>query len=59
MNNLKSFHKYSVIKQAAMKFIGAQLITKKDKDECVKVFKALDKEANGYLTKKELKEGFE
>ena len=59
LDNLRRFHKTSLIKTAAMSFIGSQLIAKKDKSEIMKVFKCMDKEGLGYLTKKQIKDGFE
>lgn len=57
--NLRHFHKTSLIKTAALNFIGSQLVHKKDKQEIIKVFKSMDKEGHGFLTKKEVKDGFE
>lgn len=56
---LHTFHRHSIIKQAALAFIGSQLISKKDKNEVTSIFKKLDKNGNGSINKQELKEGFE
>ena len=56
--NLSSFHKNSTIKVATLQFISSQLISKKEKEDLAHIFKQLDKNGDGRLSKEELKEGY-
>jgi len=58
MDNLISFHSHNTMKAATLTFIGSQLISKKEREELAKVFKMLDKNSDGKLSKKEVKEGY-
>lgn len=58
MDNLISFHSHNTMKAATLTFIGSQLISKKEREELAKVFKMLDKNSDGKLSKKEVKDGY-
>lgn len=46
------------MKQATFTFIGSQLISKNEREELASVFKNLDKNSDGKLSKQEVKEGY-
>lgn len=46
------------MKAATLSFIGSQLISKTEKEELARVFKLMDKNADGRLSKDEIKEGY-
>lgn len=56
--NLSNFHATTKINTALLTFIATQVLSHKDKDEIRKTFQSLDKDGNGFLSKKELIEGF-
>jgi serine/threonine protein kinase len=51
LDNLKKVHKHNAIKQAALSFLASHLMTKKEKDELTLMFKILDKNGDGKLSK--------
>lgn len=59
MENFKNFHHHSTIKAATLNFIGSQLTTKKEREDLSKVFKALDRNGDGHLTRAEIQSGFQ
>eukprot|EP00830_Metopus_es_P017914 TRINITY_DN6067_c0_g2_i2.p1 TRINITY_DN6067_c0_g2~~TRINITY_DN6067_c0_g2_i2.p1 ORF type:complete len:423 (+),score=78.40 TRINITY_DN6067_c0_g2_i2:63-1271(+) len=56
--NLKNFHTEQKLQQAALMYIATQLLTKKERDELQQTFMALDKNADGKLSRDELIEGY-
>ena len=58
MSNLSSFHGRTKLNTAILTFIATQVLGHKDKEEIRKTFQSLDKDGNGFLSKKELIEGF-
>ena len=59
LNNLKSFRADQKLKQATYAFIATQLLTKSEKENLAKIFKALDKNGDGKLSKDEILDGYE
>lgn len=59
ISDLKNFRAREKIKQATCSFIAAQLISKKEKEALASVFKLLDKNGDGKLSKAEVKAGFD
>ena len=47
------------MKQATLAFIASQLISNEEKEHLEKVFRALDKNGDGQLSKEEILEGYE
>jgi len=47
------------LKQATFAFIASQLLTKSEKENLDKIFKALDKNGDGKLSKEEIFEGYD
>ena len=58
MTNLKNFRATEKIKQATCAYIAAQLLTKKEKENLATLFKALDTNGDGKLSKEEIKVGY-
>lgn len=58
MVNLSNFHARTKLNTAILSFIATQVLSHKDKEDIRKAFQSLDKDGNGYLSKKELIEGF-
>lgn len=58
LDNLTNFSANAVLKIAALSFISSQLLSKEEKDDLTKVFKAFDKDGDGKLSKEELKNGY-
>lgn len=58
LNNLSAFQGVSKLNTAIMTFIATQILNNTDKDEMRKTFQSLDKDGNGFLSKKELIEGY-
>jgi calcium-dependent protein kinase len=54
LENLKDFRAHEVLKQATYAYMASQLVSKTDKEELGKMFKAEDKNGDGHLDKKEL-----
>ena len=56
--HLTMFHKNNTLKTATFSFIGSQLISKDEKEGLAKVFKTLDRNGDGRLSKDEVQEGY-
>ena len=56
--NLKNFNSTSKLKQATCSLIASQLLLKKEKEEIDDVFRALNTNCDGFLTKAEVKNGY-
>ena len=59
LNNLKGFRSGQKLKVAAASYIGSQLISKSEKEKLGKIFKALDANGDGKLSKEEIHDGYE
>lgn len=59
LSNLKSFRSGQKLKTAAAAYIGSQLISKSEKEKLGKIFKALDTNGDGKLSKAEIHDGYE
>ena len=55
--NLTKFNSDSKLKKATFSFISKQLISKKERDDFLRVFNALDTDHSGTITKKEFLNG--
>jgi calcium-dependent protein kinase len=53
--NLKKFHANNALKKAAFAFIGTQLVTKQERFDLDKIFRALDTKNDGKLSIDEIK----
>ena len=58
LSNLKTFRADQKLKQATFAFIASQLLTKSEKENLAKIFKAIDKNGDGKLSKEEIMEGY-
>lgn len=58
LDNLVHFHSHNTMKAATLTFIGSQLISKAEREKLGTIFKALDKNSDGKLSKAEVKEGY-
>jgi len=58
LRNLEGFRAEEKIKQATCAYIASQLLSKKEKDRLGSVFKQLDENGDGRLSKDELKKGY-
>ena len=58
LDNLIHFHSHATIKAATLTFIGSQLISKEEREELARVFKNLDANGDGKLSKDEIKFGY-
>jgi calcium-dependent protein kinase len=58
MANLKSFNAQSKLQQATYAFIASQLLSKQEKEQIDKVFRAMDTNGDGKLSKEEIKNGY-
>ena len=58
LSNLKNFNASSKLKQATYAFIAAQLLTKQEKEKIDEVFRAMDLNGDGKLSKEEIKIGY-
>ena len=56
--NLQNFNSTSKLKQATCSFIASQLLLKQEKEEIDEVFRALDTNCDGKLTKDEVRNGY-
>ena len=55
---MRSFHADTKLAKATYAFLASQVVTSTDKHEADKIFKKLDKNADGVLTKEELIQGY-
>ena len=58
LTNLQSFNANSKLKQATYAFIASQLLNKQEKEQIDKVFRAMDINGDGKLSKEEIQIGF-
>jgi len=58
LTNLQSFNANSKLKQATYAFIASQLLNKQEKEQIDKVFRAMDLNGDGKLSKEEIQKGF-
>ena len=58
LDNLGKFNSDVTLKQATYSFIASQLMSKQERDNLSKVFKAFDKNGDGKLSMEEVKEGY-
>ncbi len=59
LSNLKAFSADQKLKQATYAYIASQLLSKSEKENLSKVFKAMDKNGDGKLSKEEIVEGYD
>ncbi len=59
LSNLKTFRADQKLKQATFAFIASQLLSKGEKENLSKIFKAIDKNGDGRLSKEEIYEGYD
>jgi len=59
LTNLQNFNAQSKLKQATYAFIASQLLSKNEKEQIDKVFRAMDENGDGVLTKDEIKKGYQ
>jgi calcium-dependent protein kinase len=58
LKNLQSFNASSKLKQATYAFIASQLLSKQEKEKIDEVFRAMDLNGDGKLSKEEIKIGY-
>lgn len=58
LDNLKGFRADQTLKAATFAFIAGQLLSKQEKDNLARVFKAFDKNGDGKLSMEEVKIGY-
>lgn len=58
LDNLKGFRADQTLKAATYAFIASQLLSKQEKDNLARVFKAFDKNGDGKLSMEEVKTGY-
>jgi len=58
LTNLSNFNAQSKLKQATYAFIASQLLSKQEKEQIDKVFRAMDINGDGKLQKDEIKNGY-
>jgi calcium-dependent protein kinase len=58
LNNLINFHAHATIKAATLTFIASQLMSKDEREQLARVFKQLDVNGDGQLSKEEIKNGY-
>lgn len=58
LDNLTKFHAHNMMKAATLTFIGSQLLSKDEREELARVFKKLDQNGDGKLSKDEIKDGY-
>lgn len=58
MSNLNKFHANERLKQATYTFLASQLALKKDKETVSAIFRAMDENGDGSLSKEEVKNGY-
>ena len=59
LSNLQNFRADQKLKQAALTYIASQLISKSEQERLAKIFKALDENGDGQLSKDEILGGYE
>lgn len=59
LTNLKTFRADQKLKQATFAFIASQLLSKSEKENLARIFKAIDKNGDGKLSKEEILEGYD
>lgn len=59
LNNLKNFRAEQKLKQATLAYIVSQCLTREETDKMEAIFKAMDKNNDGMLSKEEIAEGYE
>jgi len=59
LSNLKTFRADQKLKQATFAFIASQLLSKSEKENLARIFKAIDKNGDGKLSKEEIFEGYD
>lgn len=59
LSNLKTFRADQKLKQATFAFIASQLLSKSEKENLARIFKAIDKNGDGKLSKEEILEGYD
>lgn len=58
LSNLKTFRADQKLKQATFAFIASQLLSKSEKENMAKIFKAIDLNGDGKLSKDEILQGY-
>ena len=58
LSNLKTFRADQKLKQATFSFIASQLLSKSEKENMAKIFKAIDLNGDGKLSKDEILSGY-
>jgi len=58
LTNLQNFNASSKLKQATFAFIASQLLSKAEKTQIDQVFRAMDKNGDGKLSKEEIRDGY-
>jgi len=58
LDNLVHFHSHAIIKAATLTFIGSQLLSKAEREELATVFKKIDLNGDGKLSKDEIRDGY-
>ncbi len=59
LSNLKTFRADQKLKQATFAFIASQLLTKSERENLARIFKAIDKNGDGKLSKEEILDGYD
>ena len=59
LTNLKTFRADQKLKQATFAFIASQLLSKSEKENLARIFKAIDKNGDGKLSKEEILDGYD
>lgn len=58
LNNLNAFHAEEKLKQATLSFLVSQMALKKDKEQVGSIFRAMDENNDGKLSRVEIKRGY-
>ena len=58
LRNMQNFRSKQKLKKATLNFISSQLTTDSEREEMTTLFKSLDTDQNGTLSREELKEGY-